>query len=62
VRGLMTFASSAKIYEDAAVLNLYRICRDAILFEARLTNPATSMKFPIVPRADDIITIEPTLA
>ena len=58
----MTFASSVKIYDDAAVLHLYRICGDAILFEARLTNPATSMKFPIVPRADDIIAIEATLA
>ena len=58
----MTFASGAKIYDDAAVLNLYRICWNAILFEARLTNPATSMKFPIVPRADDIIAVEPTLA
>ena len=46
----MTFASGAKIYDDAAVLNLYRICWNAILLEARLTNPATSMKFPIVPK------------
>ena len=58
----MTFASGAKIYDDAAVLNLYRICWNAILFEARLTNPATSMEFPIVPGADDIIAVEPTLA
>lgn len=61
VRGLMTFATGAKIYEDAAALNLYRIRRDAILFEARLADAATSMKFPIVPRADDIISVEPTL-
>ena len=58
----MTFASGAKIYDDAAVLNLYRLCWNAILFEARLTNPATSMEFPIVPGADDIIALEPTLA
>ena len=58
----MTFASSAKIYEDAAVLNLYRICWDTILFEARLADAATSVKFPIVPRADDIIAVEPAVA
>ena len=59
--GSYDVCTGAKIYEDAAALNLYRIRRDAILFEARLADAATSMKFPIVPRADDIISVEPTL-
>ena len=53
----MTFAASAKVYKNAAVLDLNRIRRNAILFKAGLTNATAAVKFPIVPRTDNIIAI-----
>jgi hypothetical protein len=53
----VTIATGAKVYKQAAALNLHGISGDAILFEARLANAATAVKFPIVPGADDVIAI-----
>jgi hypothetical protein len=57
VRCLVTIATGAKVYKQAAALNLHGISGDAILFEARLANAATAVKSPIVPGADDVIAI-----
>jgi hypothetical protein len=35
--------------------------QDAIFFKTRLARAAAAVKFPIVPRADDIITLDPTV-
>jgi hypothetical protein len=57
VRRLMTFAASAKVYKNAAVLDFNRIRRDTVLFKTGLTNATATVKFPIVPRADDVIAL-----
>ena len=58
----MTCAAGDEVYKDATSVDLDWIGRNAVLFEARLANTATAVKFPIVPGADDIIAIEPTFA
>ena len=51
----MTFAASAEVYKNAAVLDFNGIRRDTVFFKTRLTNATATVKFPIAPRADDII-------
>jgi hypothetical protein len=57
VRRLMTFAASAEVYKNAAVLDFNGIRRDTVFFKTGLTNATATVKFPIVPRADDIIAV-----
>jgi hypothetical protein len=62
MRFFLPLAGGVKIYKDAAALDPHRICRDTILFETKLADSTAPVKFPIMPRTDDIIAIQPALA
>ncbi len=61
MRLLLTLAGSFEIYKYAAVLDLDRISGNAILFETRFAKSAATMKFPVMPGADDVIAVQPTI-
>ena len=58
----VAFAASIEIYKNAPVRDLDGISGDAIVFETWLASPAAAVKFPIMPRADDIIAIQPAFS
>jgi hypothetical protein len=58
----VTFAAGIEVHKNAAVLDLDGISGYAIVFEAWLASPAAAVKFPIMPRADNIIAIQPAFS
>jgi len=59
MRLLVAFAASIEVHKNAVFLDLDRISGDAIVSEAWLASTATAVKFPIMPRADNVIAIQP---
>jgi hypothetical protein len=62
VRSPGALAAAGKIDENAAILDLHWIGRNAVLLETGLACTAAAMKFPIMPGADEVFAIQPALA
>ena len=62
VRRLVALAAGVKVDQDAAVLDLDRIGRNAVFLETGLAQAAAAVEFPIVPGADDIVAVQPAVA
>jgi hypothetical protein len=51
-----------EVHKNSAVLDLDGIAWDTIVFEAWFASPATAVKFPVMPRADNIVAVQPAFA
>ena len=62
MRFLVTLSRGIEIDQNVTALYFDRIGRNTIVIEAWLALAATSVKFPVMPRADNIFAIQPAFA
>ena len=62
MRRALPLGRAFEIDEHPAVLDLDRKGRHPVSLEARLAEPGHAMEFPLMPRADDVVAVEMTLA
>lgn len=61
VRRLVALGGRREIHQHPALFDPDRIGRHTVVLEARLADPGDAVELPLVPRADDIVPVEPPL-